>query len=92
MERNSYKSIAGGGWKLVDDTSAHTDGHYGIQAREDTVVSAWTSNGVDLVEYFGLSGQTLTTDDPALLIPDAMTKGAQSITLTSGSINLLLYS
>jgi hypothetical protein len=87
------RAVAAAGWKLVDDTNAHTDAHYGFQVREDTVVSAWTARGgtLDLVTKYGLSGKTLTSADPALLIPEAdVNLGAQSITLTSGSINLLL--
>ena len=93
MKKEAYKSIAASGWLLVDDTSEHTDAHYGVQVREDTVIATWTAVGgtLDLVARFGLGSKTLTTDDPAILIPDHFIKeGAQSITLTSGSINLLL--
>lgn len=89
---NTHKLAAASGWVFVDDTSEHTDAHYGVQAREDTVIDTWTAVGgsLDLVDLFGISGKTLTTDDPALLIPDGYIKeGAQSITLASGSINLL---
>jgi hypothetical protein len=91
MARDEFRLAASSGWKLVDDTSAHTDAHYGIQAREDTVITAWTAGGQDLVARFGLSTKTIGTDDPAILIPSALVNaGAQSITLASGSINLLL--
>jgi len=92
MKREGFKGIAGSGWILVDDTSKHTDAHYGIQAREDTVIASWTAvdGTLDLLARFEID-TTITTDDPAILIPDAYIKeGAQSITLTSGSINLLL--
>jgi hypothetical protein len=93
MATDTFRLAASSGWKLVDDTSAHTDQHYGVQAREDTVIATWTAKGgtLDLVARFGLSGKTITTADPAILIPDTfVNQGTQSITLTSGSINLLL--
>jgi len=93
MSKEQHKAIAQNGWKLVNNTNAHTDAHYGICVREDTVISAWTAKDgtIDLVDHFNISGETLTDKDLALLIPDAWIKeGAQSITLSSGSINLLL--
>ena len=91
--RENHKLLAGSGWKRVDDTSAHTNAHYGIQVREDTVIATWTAKGgtVNLLTKFNLATKTITTSDPAIIIPDAWVKGgAQTITLTSGSINLLL--
>lgn len=90
--KHLHHLVGGSGWYRVDDTDAHTITHYGLTVREDTVISSWTCKGgsKDLVAYFNISGKTLTTDDPALIIPDAwVNQGAQSITLTSGSVNLL---
>ena len=91
-KREQARQIAASGWILVDDTAEHTDAHYGIQAREDTVIATWTAKDgdLDLLARYEID-TTITTADPAILIPDAFIKqGDQSITLTSGSINLLL--
>jgi len=90
--KHLHHLVGASGWYRVDDTNAHTVTHYGLTVREDTVISAWTAKGgaIDLVDWFNISGKTLTTADPALIIPDAwVNEGAQSITLTSGSVNLL---
>ena len=97
MKAESYKLLAGSGWYRVASTDAVTHAtcrHYGLVAREDTVIAAWTmvdaEGGTrDLVAHFGISGATVSTDDPAMIVPTAWTTGNQSIQLTSGSVDLL---
>lgn len=88
--------LARAGWHRVDGTGAVTDiPHYGLQVREDTVISVWKVYGSDDTEYdlvsrFGLSGKTITTDDPALIVPlECRGSNKHTLTLTSGSVNLL---
>ena len=85
-----HRLLGGSGWYRVDDTSEHTIRHYGVVVSEDTVISAWTIGGVDLVAYFNISGKTITTADPAMIVPEKwVNEGSYSITLTSGSVDLL---
>lgn len=80
--------LANDGMVLEAGTSANTTDFYGIVIREDTVISAWTDeDGKDLVADFGISGVTLLSTDPALIIPGSKNNG--SLTLTSGSVWLL---
>lgn len=83
----SYSGIllAANGWKYEDGTGANTTPCVGLMATEDTVVASWTdSDGVDLVAYFGISGKTITTNFPAMIIPGG--KKSASFALTSGAV------
>ena len=81
--------VAPNGMVLEATTGANTTGGFGIKAREDTVVAAWTDeDGVNLVARFGLASKTIKVTDPALMVPGGRRSG--SITLTSGSIWILL--
>jgi len=87
---NSYiaKLLAPEGWNLEDGTSTNTTPHYGIVAREDTVIATWTDeDSTDLVALFGIGTKTLKVTDPPLIIPKS--KKSINIKLTSGSVCLL---
>jgi len=92
----SDELIARRGFIPVSGTSAITDiPHYGFQPSEDTVIDAWTTydsqgNSYDMVAYFRISGVTLTTAKPALIIPpEKRTANRNSFKLTSGAGDLL---
>ena len=83
---------ASSGWVYSTSTSAITTEHIGFVVVGDSVVTAWTAvdgqQTIDLFAMFNLSGITLTSDFPALIIPANMT--SVSLTLsTNGGICLL---
>jgi len=83
------KLLAPRGYLLETGTSANTTAGYGIVFREDTVVAAWTDeDSKDLLAHYGMATKTYKSTDPALLVPGGKKSG--SITLTSGSICILL--
>ena len=76
MEAENYRLLAGSGTYYVTGSDAVSDiAHYGFVATEDTVIDAWSvtdSNGNvrDMVDYFNISGVTITTDFAAHIIPE----------------------
>ena len=76
MKAENYRLLAGSGPYYVTGSDAVTDvAHYGFVATEDTIIDAWTvedSNGNehDMVEYFNISGVTITIDFVAHIIPE----------------------
>ena len=96
MKAQGSRLLAESGWYLLTGTSANTTiAHYGFMPSEDTVIAAWTVTGADggvfdVVAHFGISGETITTAMPALIIPVAYRNSAtHSIQLTSGAGVLL---
>ena len=93
MDTND-KLLASKGWLLVDHTGSVSVKHYGVSIREATVISVWTSKSVggatiDLKEYFGITGASLTDKDPKMIIPDQWVNQDMTFQLASGSVNLL---
>ena len=90
MSKFEYKMIAPNGAVLIDDAIAHANIRgYGIVIREDTVIAAWVdSSGNNLITLFDIAAATLHVTDIALMIPND--RLSQTITLTSGSIWMLL--
>ena len=80
---------AGNGWYYSTSTDAITEKHYGLVVIGDTIITSWTDDeGTDLLAKFNLSGVTLTSDFPPLIIPS--NRSSSSITCsTNGGICLL---
>lgn len=82
----------GNGFYYSTSTSEITEKHYGLVVTGDCVISSWTAtdgaDSVDLLAKFNLSGVTITTDFPPLIIPGGL--ASESITLsTNGGVCLL---
>jgi len=83
-----------GGWYYSTCTSEITERHQGLVVTGDCEVSAWTAKNasgtesVDLVAKFNISGVTLTTGFPPLVIPAGLY--SESITFTTNGGACLL--
>jgi len=81
-----------GGWYYSTDTSEITETHSGLVVTGDCEISEWTATdgakSVDLVAKFNISGVTLTTDFPPLIIPSGLTSSSITFT-TNGGVCLL---
>ena len=87
------KQNAGDGMVLVDMNAPYSgvfDDYefYGFVVREDTVVNQLERDGEYVQDDYGLTGRTLTTDDPAIMSP--RDEPFDRIKLTSGSVWVLL--
>ncbi len=94
MKNLDDKLTVANGWYRVDDTDPYAIRHYGLVPVTITVIDTWTTSTkdgtvIDLVAYFHIDTKTITTNDPALLIPDEWLYGPQSLILTSGAVDLL---
>lgn len=96
MKSPAHKLLAGSGWYRATTGTVSTIRHNGIVIVGNTTIAAWTivdSNSVthDLAAYFNVKSVQITTDYPALIIPEAWLNGAiGSITFT-GTIVLLRH-
>ena len=92
MKAANHRLLGGSGWYYVAASSdaVTTIPHYGFAPTEDSVISAWSMTDADgyardLVAYFNISGITITTDFPALVVPEKFRGSATySFTLLSG--------
>ena len=87
------KQNAADGMVLVDMNAPYSgvfDDYefYGFVVREDTVVNQLERDGEYVQDDYGLTGRTLTTDDPAIMAP--RDEPFDRIKLTSGSVWVLL--
>jgi hypothetical protein len=81
---------AGNGFYYTTANTAVTEKHYGIVVVGDTVLTAWTdSEGTDLLAKFNITGVTLTSDFPPLIIPGGLASTNIRAASTNGGICLL---
>ena len=99
MKAENYRLLAGSGTYYVTGSDAISNvEHYGFVATENTIIDAWTvtdanGNERDLVDYFNISGVTITIDFVAHIIPEGFRKSATySFKLTNTGAGQLLRS
>jgi hypothetical protein len=84
---------ADNGWYYTTANTEVTEEHNGVVVVGDTIISAWTvidgAQTIDLVEKFNISGVTLTSDFPPLIIPGNMTSVSFRAAATNGGVCLL---
>ena len=88
---------AGNGWYYVAPTTLTevTERHQGLVVTGDTILTSWTGKtadgkeSVDLLAKFNISGVTLTTDFPPLIIPGDLYSESVRAQTTNGGFCLL---
>ena len=79
-----------GGFVYTTSNAAITTEHAGVKVVGNSVISAWTdSDGNDLVAKFGISGVTLTSAFPPLIIPGGLKSTSIRLAATNGGICLI---
>ena len=77
---NEYRGLGLNGGEYINDTAAHAGSFFAIQATEDTVLAAQSSNITNLDDICtGQDGTTLTAGT-------VLYGNFSSITLTSGAV------
>ena len=99
FKAENYRLLAGSGTYYVTGSDAISDvAHYGFVATENTIIDEWTvtdanGNERDLVDYFNISGVTITIDFVAHIIPENFRNSeTHSFKLTNTGAGQLLRS